>query len=183
MNEKITGALADFGAQDLALAGGKGANLGELVRAGFPVPAGFVVTTATYAAALNISGVGIELAELVATDAPGARIRALFTEAMVPERIRSGIAADYENLGGGPVAVRSSATSEDLPGAAFAGHQDNYLNVVGEEAVLRAVVDCWASLWTDRAIAYRQRQGIDPRQVAIAVVVQEMVPAVTPASC
>lgn len=177
MNEKISGALADFGAHDLALAGGKGANLGELVRAGFPVPAGFVVTTAAYAAALEVSGVGVRLAELLAADAPGARIRALFTEVMVPERIRSVIAADYENLGGGPVAVRSSATAEDLPGAAFAGQQDTYLNVVGEEAVLRAVVDCWASLWTDRAIAYRQRQGIDPRQVAIAVVVQAMVPA------
>jgi hypothetical protein len=75
------------------------------------------------------------------------------------------------------VAVRSSATAEDLPGAAFAGQQDTFLNVVGEEAVGQAVSDCWASLWTDRAIAYRRRQGIDPREVAIAVVVQKMVPA------
>ncbi|MBT2531007.1 hypothetical protein J7E83_02490 [Arthrobacter sp. ISL-48] len=179
MKEKTTGALADFGASDLASAGGKGANLGELVRGGLPVPAGFVVTTGAYAAMLEESGLAAELARLLEAGAAGAMIRALFTAAALPEHICADIAAAYAALGSGPVAVRSSATAEDLPGAAFAGQQDTYLNVVGEAAVLGAVVDCWASLWTDRAIAYRQRQGIDPRQVAIAVVVQEMVPADT----
>ena len=93
--------------------------------------------------------------------------------------MRQEIGAAYAELGGGAVAVRSSATAEDLPGAAFAGQQDTYLNVLGEDAVVQAVADCWASLWTDRAVAYRQRHRIDPRGLAIAVVVQRMVPADT----
>lgn len=182
--KKPIGVLADFGADDLALAGGKGANLGELVRQGFPVPAGFVVTTDAYTALLADSGVGARLDQLLVTSndadqAPGAQIRDLFSHAKIPEVLRSEIASAYAAMGGGPVAVRSSATAEDLPGAAFAGQQDTYLNVVGEDALLQAVLDCWASLWTDRAISYRQRQGIDQRQVAIAVVVQEMVQAET----
>ncbi|MBT2554414.1 PEP/pyruvate-binding domain-containing protein [Arthrobacter sp. ISL-5] len=179
MTEKFTGTLADFGAADLASAGGKGANLGELVRHGFPVPAGFVVTTAAYATLLVETSLGAELERLLDAENAGARIRALFTDAQIPARVSADIAAAYAALGSGPVAVRSSATSEDLPGAAFAGQQDTFLNIVGEQAVIRAVVDCWASLWTDRAIAYRQRQRIDPREVSIAVVVQDMVPADT----
>ena len=179
MPEKFTGMLADFGAADLALAGGKGANLGELVRHGFPVPAGFVLTTAAYATLLAETGLGAELEGLLEAENAGARIRALFAESHVPACVTADIAAAYAALGGGPVAVRSSATAEDLPGAAFAGQQDTFLNVVGEQAVTRAVVECWASLWTDRAIAYRQRQEINPREVSIAVVVQDMVPADT----
>src|SRR5690606_1210701 len=83
----------------------------------------------------------------------------------------------YASLGEGPVAVRSSATAEDLPGAAFAGQQDTYLNVIGPRAVLEAVRSCFASLWTDRAISYRERLGIDPATVKLAVVVQRMVDA------
>ena len=109
----------------------------------------------------------------------GAAIRALFAGTEVPEHLRQAIRAAYAELGGGAVAVRSSATAEDLPGAAFAGQQDTYLNVLGEDAVVQAVADCWASLWTDRAVAYRQPQGIDPRELAIAVVVQRMVRADT----
>ena len=183
MTEKTTGVLADFGADDLALAGGKGANLGELVRHGFPVPPGFVITTAAYSALLAETGLGAELDSILVSskdaEAAGASIRALFVHAKIPEAVRTDILAAYVALGAGPVAVRSSATAEDLPGAAFAGQQDTYLNVVGEQALLQAVADCWASLWTDRAIAYRQRQGIDQRQVAIAVVVQDMVEADT----
>ncbi|MDT0194354.1 PEP/pyruvate-binding domain-containing protein [Arthrobacter sp. AB6] len=177
MAEKFTGMLADFGAADLASAGGKGANLGELVRQGFPVPAGFVVTTAAYGTLMADTGLGVELEGLLKAGDAGAQIRALFAQARIPSRVIADIAAAYAALGGGPVAVRSSATAEDLPGAAFAGQQDTFLNVVGEQAVIRAVADCWASLWTERAVAYRQRQGIDPREVSIAVVVQDMVPA------
>ena len=177
MAEKFTGMLADFGAADLASAGGKGANLGELVRHGFPVPAGFVVTTAAYGSLLADIGLGAELEGLLKAGDAGAHIRALFAQARIPSRVIAEIAAAYAALGGGPVAVRSSATAEDLPGATFAGQQDTFLNVVGEQAVIRAVADCWASLWTERAVAYRQRQGIDPREVSIAVVVQDMVPA------
>ncbi|EMY36074.1 pyruvate phosphate dikinase PEP/pyruvate- binding protein, partial [Arthrobacter crystallopoietes BAB-32] len=197
MAEQIIGTLADFGARDLAAAGGKGANLGELVRAGFPVPPGFVVTTAAYRLLLDQAGLGTELERLLAAPdsrraggvrgraaehqgpagVNGARIRTVFAAAAVPAQLQDRIAAAYRDLGGGPVAVRSSATAEDLPGAAFAGQQDTFLDVEGEAALIRAVADCWASLWTDRAIAYRARNGIDPHEVAIAVVVQRMVPA------
>ena len=179
MDDKTVGNLAEFGVRDRALAGGKGANLGELVRAGFPVPPGFVVTTAGYRTVLAESGLRESLAALVEADAPGSEMRQLFSAARIPGQLREDIAAAYAALGGGPVAVRSSATAEDLPGAAFAGQQDTYLNVAGEDAVMQAVVDCWASLWTERAISYRRRQGIDPAVVAMAVVVQEMVQADT----
>ena len=96
----------------------------------------------------------------------------------VPDVLGRAIAEAYEDLGDGvPVAVRSSATAEDLPTASFAGQQDTYLNVVGAEAVLDAVRRCWASLWTDRAVSYRATNGIDPRGVRLAVVVQRMVDA------
>ena len=154
--------LSRIGAADLESAGGKGANLGELKAAGFRVPRGFVVTTEAYRRA-------------VATLNPPTRdaVRAI----PVPDELARAIAERYAALGAGPVVVRSSATAEDLPGAAFAGQQDTYLGVVGEQPVLDAVRDCWASLWTERAISYRERLGIDPAAVAIAVVVQRMVEA------
>ena len=107
----------------------------------------------------------------------GAGIRAAFAAVAIPDGLRTEIAEAYTGLGGGPVAVRSSATAEDLPGAAFAGQQDTYLNVEGEAALLDAVRRCWGSLWTERAIAYRDRRGVDQAAVRIAVVVQRMVPA------
>ncbi|MEV4100177.1 PEP/pyruvate-binding domain-containing protein [Nonomuraea sp. NPDC049649] len=152
--------LRSVGRGDLALAGGKGANLGELIAGGFPVPAGFVVTTAAY--------------DLVAA---GQATRAHFERVAVPGPLRRAILAAYRELGGGPVAVRSSATAEDLPGAAFAGQQDTFLNVVGEDELIDAVRRCWGSLWSERAVAYRDRLGIDPADVRIAVVVQRMVAA------
>ncbi|MEV0591108.1 PEP/pyruvate-binding domain-containing protein [Nonomuraea cavernae] len=154
--------LRAFGRDDLAQAGGKGANLGELVREGFPVPDGFVITTAAY--------------DLVAG---GHDTRAHFERVELPAELREAIATGYAALGGGPVAVRSSATAEDLPGAAFAGQQDTYLNVVGDEALADAVRRCWGSLWGERAVAYRHRLGIDSDEVRIAVVVQRMVEAET----
>lgn len=147
---------------DLPTAGGKGANLGELIRGGFPVPRGFIVTTGAYR---------------TATGGLSRPTRNAVAQATIPAEVADAIRAAYTGLGGGPVAVRSSATAEDLPGAAFAGQQDTYLNVVGADAVVGAVRDCWASLWTDRAIAYRARLGIPDSEVAIAVVVQEMVDA------
>jgi pyruvate,water dikinase len=179
MTEKITGALADFGAEDVPQAGGKGANLGELVRHGFPVPPGVVLPTSAYEAVLAETGLGRTLEQLSESGSDGSRIRDLFANIALPERIRADIAAAYTSLGGGPVAVRSSATAEDQAGAAFAGQHDTFLNVIGEQAVLAAVTDCWASLWTERAIAYREREGIEPREARIAVVIQKMVPADT----
>ncbi|MFF2318645.1 PEP/pyruvate-binding domain-containing protein [Arthrobacter sp. NPDC058097] len=177
MTQKMTGPLGDFGSADLAAAGGKGTALGELLRHGFPVPPGFVVTTDAYRSLLTVTGIGAALDGMDQNMPDGGALRALFTHFVMPAALRAEIGAAYAALGGGAVAVRSSATAEDLPGAAFAGQQDTFLNVVGEEAVAESVVDCWASLWTDRAIAYRQRRGIDPREVTIAVVVQKMVPA------
>lgn len=172
--------LADVGRDDLDLAGGKGANLGELVRQGFPVPGGFLVTTGAYALVVDRAGLAATVADQLAAGATdGAAIRAAFAAAPIPDEVRSAVLARYAELGGGPVAVRSSATAEDLPGAAFAGQQDTYLNVTGPDALLRAVSDCWASLWTERAVAYRNKQGVDQAAVRIAVVVQRMVDAQT----
>ena len=143
--------LAEVGRHDRSTAGGKGANLGELVRAGVRVPPGFVISTDAHAKA--------------GRDGP------------IPADIEQAVLTAYADLGGGPVAVRSSATAEDLPGAAFAGQQDTFLDVEGEPALLDAVRRCWASLWSERATAYRQRRGIDDAAVRMAVVVQRMVPA------
>lgn len=164
-------ALSECSASDLNDCGGKAANLGELVRAGFPVPDGFVVSTSAYDAAIA----GTNLDELIDSgDLDG--VRNLFDALPLPPGLESAIAEAYAELGEPPVAVRSSATAEDLPDASFAGQQDTFLNVFGHDAVLRAVRRCWASLWGDRAIAYRSRQrtGDAPR---IAVVVQRLVPA------
>jgi rifampicin phosphotransferase len=119
----LVGSLTDFEATDVALAGGKGANLGELIRARFPVPAGFIITTAAYAALLEETGLGTRLAGLLQAGAEGSRIREAFASVQMPRALRDTILAAYREHGGGAVAVRSSATAEDLPGAAFAGHR------------------------------------------------------------
>lgn len=153
----------------LELAGGKGANLGELLRGGFPVPAGFTVTTAAY------DRVAPETVPDLLESAPdGSAVRDHIEKCEIPAEIADAVRAAYRDLGG-PVAVRSSATAEDLPDAAFAGQQDTYLNIIGEDAVLDAVRRCWASLWTERAIAYRRKQNVD--EATMAVVVQRLVPA------
>ena len=172
----------------LTVAGGKAANLGELLRAGFPVPAGFCVTTAAYDLVAADAGLEPTLVALAGTQPEDtARLAALATEArshlsdaIVPDFLRQAIAEAYEGLGDGelvPVAVRSSATAEDLPQASFAGQQDTYLNVAGVESLLDAVRRCWASLWTDRAVSYRATNAIDPHSVRLAVAVQRMVEA------
>ncbi|MGR6964568.1 PEP/pyruvate-binding domain-containing protein [Geodermatophilus sp. URMC 61] len=171
--------LRDLDAGDLALAGGKAANLGELIGAGFPVPDGFCVTTGAYAelaAAAGLAdlldGPALPAAEL----ARAARERILATP--MPPSVAGAVADAYAGLGESvPVAVRSSATAEDLPFASFAGQQDTYLDVVGEDDVLDAVHRCWASLWTERAVVYRERNGIDSAGTRLAVVVQRMVDA------
>jgi rifampicin phosphotransferase len=171
---KFVVSLSDLGRDDLAVAGGKGANLGELVRAGLPVPDGFVVNTDACACVVN--QLDLKIAERAAVG-EAASIRTDVEAAIMPADIRAEITNAYADLGAGPVAVRSSATAEDLPGATFAGQQDTYLNVVSAAAVIDAVRRCWASLWTDRAITYRDRIRIDPAEVKIAVVVQRMINA------
>ena len=159
--------------------GGKGANLGELVRAGLPVPDGFVITTDAYTDFVAANRLGQRIRTLVGAGGPEAseQIAAAFVAGRVPAGLRREILRAYADLGAGPVAVRSSATAEDLEDASFAGQQETYLNVRGNDALLAAVVRCWASLWTDRAITYRARQRFDSAGVRLAVVVQRMVPA------
>ncbi|HEY3080667.1 MAG TPA: PEP/pyruvate-binding domain-containing protein [Chloroflexota bacterium] len=170
----------------LALAGGKAVNLGELLRAGLPVPPGFCVTTEAYARAVAGADLGPLLEELAgvrpqdqarqATLAAALRRRILAVA--IPGDVADAVRRALDGLGAAvPVAVRSSATAEDLPFASFAGQQDTYLNVVGADAVLEAVRRCWASLWTDRAVAYRASNAIDHRSARLAVVVQRLVDA------
>ena len=174
--------LAELDDDALARAGGKALNLGVLERAGFPVPPGFCVTTEAYAQATADPGVRAAIDALVAAPSGdrtdrAARVRDALVAAPLPEPVRDAVAAAYRDLGGAVVAVRSSATAEDLPYASFAGQQDTYLGITGEDAVLDAVRRCWASLWTDRAVAYRDANGIDHRSVRLAVVVQVLVDA------
>ena len=173
--------FSDIDGGMLAEVGGKAANLGELTRAGLPVPPGWALTTEAYHEVAQAAG----LDDVIATGGPGlaeaARTRLL--AAPIPEAVARSIREAYTTLSqtahqdAAPVAVRSSATAEDLPFASFAGQQDTYLNVVGADAVLDAVRRCWASLWTDRAVAYRAANGIDHAAVRLAVVVQRMVDA------
>src|SRR3954467_9410063 len=151
--------LAEVGAGDVAVAGGKGANLGELVRAGFRVPDGFVVSTRLYADALRAASlVPPDSRDQVPNDG-AAGLEDAVRSLELPATLQAPVLDAYHALGGGPVAVRSSATAEDLPGAAFAGQQETLLNVVGDEAVLDALRACWASLWAERAVAYRREVG------------------------
>ena len=179
--------FAAIGAAQLDLVGGKGGNLGELRRAGLPVPDGFCVTTAAFRRALGGDDGMAELLEALAQvpagDVAGARrageaLRARVRSRPLPAEIGAEILRAWERLGvEHRYAVRSSATAEDLPHASFAGQQDTYLNVLGAEALLERVRDCWASLYTDRAILYRIEQRIPHREVALCVVVQRMIEA------
>jgi rifampicin phosphotransferase len=172
----------DLAAEPLDAVGGKALNLGRLSAVGLPVPDGFCVSTAAYRAA-----VGPRLTHLFADlgDAEGDRLAELAEQAREivsaspwPPDLARVIRDRYLALGPtAAVAVRSSATAEDLPDASFAGQQDTYLNVIGPDAVTDAVRRCWASLWTDRAVAYRNRNGIAHDRVALAVVIQRMVEA------
>ncbi len=169
---------------DVDIAGGKGANLGELTRLGIPVVPGFVVTAPAYfrfldAAALRpdaeriLASLDVNDRSSLETTATG--LRSLITAAPMPEDIAAAITAAYRELGAGAVAVRSSATAEDLAQASFAGQQESYLNIDGAANVVRAVQDCWASLFEARAIHYRAGAGFGQLDVGIAVVVQRMV--------
>ena len=187
--ESDSALVLDFAAIDsgsLAIVGGKAANLGVLTRAGLPVPPGVCVTTEAYRRVAALAGLDAVLDALSATaqtDVPrlaelAGKARAAMLAAPVPAPVARAVAAGYARLGAdAPVAVRSSATAEDLPFASFAGQQDTYLNIVGQVAVMDAVRRCWASLWTDRAVVYRATNGIDHRTVRLAVVIQRMVDA------
>jgi rifampicin phosphotransferase len=172
----------------LLIAGGKAANLGELIQAGFAVPTGFCVTTTAYERVSARAGLDTYLSGLEAADrSDSARqielttaIRTALIQTPLPPEVIGAITGAYQSLSPGepiPVSVRSSATAEDLPEASFAGQQETFLNVIGIEALLAAIQRCFASLWTDRATQYRSSLGMAPRSVRLAVVVQRMVQA------
>ncbi len=173
---------------DIPIVGGKGANLGELTRAGFPVPNAFVLTTSAYDYFIKKANlfekIGEELESIDRNSddsltAASERIRNIFETCEIPKDLKEDILKSYAKLFGkgkeGFVAVRSSATAEDLPDASFAGQQETYLNVHGEEDLFDKVRKCWSSLFTARAIAYREKQGFAHEDVKLAVVVQKMV--------
>lgn len=179
-----------FSLDDVSLAahGGKGAGLARLTAAGFSVPAWFIIATDRYReyVAVNVLDrtitaalAGLDGGDLTALESASATIRDAFTAGSWPEPVWQEVLGPAAAWTATPLAVRSSATAEDLPEASFAGQQDTYLNVIGEAELRTAVVACFASLWTARAIGYRLRNGVDQAQVALAVVVQVMVPAET----
>jgi pyruvate,water dikinase len=180
--------LDDVDADDIDTVGGKGASLGELTGAGLPVPPGFVVTAETYRSFIEEAGIDEELFAAVDVDpedtaalrAAETKARELITETPLPEPVREEILDAYGAVGAADesafVAVRSSATAEDLPDSSFAGQQETFLNVQ-EATLLSRVKACWASLFTQRAIYYRQQRGFPHADVDIAVVVQRMVDA------
>jgi len=186
MTTRLVSWFDEVGGDDVTTVGGKGANLGELTRAGLPVPPGFVVTADAFRRAMDEGGVRADLqrrfAEALATvDDPAALaasardLQALVRKAGVPPSVAAAVLDAYHRMGDAvPVAVRSSATAEDTAGTSFAGMHETFANVVGDDAVLSHLVDCWASLFGERVIAYRASQGLTEEPV-IAVVVQAMV--------
>jgi len=182
--------FSQIGKDDIARVGGKGANLGELTQLGIPVPPGFVVSVEAYFDFLEKAEIKEKIAKILQVTNPenveelqtGAkRIQLLIQNTAVPPEIARQIMRAYLRLGSfwglkQPfVAVRSSATAEDLPGASFAGQQETFLNIRGEANVVNRVRDCWASLFTPRAIFYRQKNHFDHFKVGIAVPVQKMI--------
>jgi len=177
--------LSSISASDIDTVGGKGASLGELTGAGLPVPSGFVVTADTYRTFIEETGIAEELFAAVNVDTADStalaeaeqRARKLILETEWPDDQKGDVLAAYDDLKGDPVvAVRSSATAEDLPDASFAGQQETFLNITRED-LLDRIKRCWASLFTQRAIYYRGEQGFSHDAVDIAVVVQRMVDA------
>ncbi|MBQ9330859.1 MAG: hypothetical protein IJ221_07805 [Oscillibacter sp.] len=175
--------------EDLGLAaGGKGASLCRMSRAGLPVPPGFIVRSETFNAFMEANGLWdyvfekidtIDFSSNASLIAVAAEIRQHIISCPVPADIAADIVARYGQIGSGhePVAVRSSGTAEDLDDASFAGQQETYLFVIGSDDVVQFIKECWASLYNDRAIFYRREKKFDERSISIAVVVQRMVNA------
>jgi len=172
-------------ATDLPLVGGKGANLGEMTHADFPIPSGFCVTTIAFQQFIDATPSIDELYNLLDTVTSddietarivGQKVRNILLEVPIPQSIATTVKQHWRDLGRDQAyAVRSSATAEDLPDASFAGQQDTYLNIIGEIALLDAIHRCWVSLFTDRAILYRCQNNFAHRDVQLSVVVQQMV--------
>ncbi|MCJ7769111.1 MAG: phosphoenolpyruvate synthase [Dehalococcoidales bacterium] len=173
---------------DIPSVGGKGANLGEMTRANIPVPPGFIVKVKAYNDFLKKTNITVKIRTLLKPLDPNnskqlqriaAEIKNIIMQSTMPPELAGQIKQAYIKLGRGLVAVRSSATAEDLPEASFAGQQSTYLNIQGEDRVIDAVQKCWASLFESRAIYYRMQYGFDHFNVGIAVPVQRMISSQT----
>lgn len=184
--------FGDISKSDIGVAGGKGANLGEMVKIGVPVPPGFVVTAQAYENFLEKEKIAKKINEILsevdvddsdALNKAAKQAQGLIKKAKMPRDISDDVIKAYGELNkrikseNEPVAIRSSATAEDLPDASFAGQQETYLNIQGGEDVVRNVQKCWASLFTPRAIFYREKHGFEHAKVLISVIVQKMVNA------
>lgn len=180
--------FSEIGKEDVPLVGGKGANLGEIVNAGFPVPNGFVITSHAYYDFIRENNLNIKIKHLLSTvnfnnskslEQVSLHIKKLIINAKMSDQLIKDIVLSYEKLGGAfnqaLVAVRSSATAEDLANASFAGQQETYLNVKGDAVLIEKVKEGWASLFGARAIFYRHQQKFDNIKIGIALVVQKMV--------
>ncbi len=189
MTKKYVVWFKDVDKNDVSVVGGKGANLGEMTRAGFPVPPGFIVTVHAYTEFIDRSRLKEKISALLSTvdvnnsknlDEVAKKVQTLITRAEFPKDIALEIIRAYFTLGGSltkhaVVAVRSSATAEDLPGASFAGQQATFLNVQGEANLIEKVKEAWASLFTARAIFYRATNHFDHFTIGIAIPIQKMV--------
>jgi pyruvate,water dikinase len=169
--------------ENISIAGGKGANLGEMISNSIPVPRGFILTTDAYKNFLEVNKLEEIFSQRISESSNGEglfrvgeELRTQIRSGFIPNDIKEEIREYYEALGTDVrVAVRSSATAEDLADASFAGQQETYLNVQGIEDIYQKIIECYASLWGDRAIAYRNNQNYDNSSVALAVVIQEMI--------
>ncbi|MDR3341573.1 MAG: hypothetical protein LBT14_02085 [Treponema sp.] len=181
--------LKEINKNSLPEAGGKGANLGELIHANIPVPPGFIVTTGAYRTHLEEAGlqerianrlVGLGENDLSVIMKASDDISSWIEAVPMPATVREEVSRAYESLSlktrpALPVAVRSSATAEDLPSVSFAGQHETYLGIQGQDAVLKHIKKCWASLWSAQAISYRISNGFEHLKVELAVVVQVMI--------
>lgn len=187
-SEALVLKFTEIDRHDTPLVGGKGANLGEMANAGFPIPNGFCITSQSYQLMLQENDLprqilallkGLDVKDSTQLDVVSKKIRHLILKADIPKAITSEVLDLYRSLKPGVthplVAVRSSATAEDLPDASFAGQQESYLNIKGDANVMQAVRDAWASLFGSRAIFYRATQGYDHFKVSLAIPVQLMV--------
>ncbi len=188
MSRPLTLFFKDIDKDDLPIVGGKGANLGEMTQAGFPVPNGFAVTVESYDRFLKENSItdhihaylkDLDVNDSDALQKTAKDIQKLIVRSDIPEDVKDEVRKAYKELSGRErkllVAVRSSATAEDLPGASFAGQQATFLNIAGDTNLLVAIRECWASLFTARAIFYRVQNKIKHEQVKISVIVQKMV--------
>jgi pyruvate,water dikinase len=185
MSQESCALFSEICRDDVPVVGGKGANLGDMVQAGLPVPPGFVICAPAYREVVQNCDLETRIEEILAGVDRGSsvqlqeverHIRQLFEDIPIADELRQLVVESYRSLGDNvPVAVRSSATAEDLAGASFAGQQETFLNVVGETGLLDAVRRCWSSLFTSQAVFYRHQRGFSDVEVSMAVLVQKMI--------